>query len=129
VTGSRILAEHILDVLGPSSDVDLAPFFGGWSLRRDGKQIGIVMDTAYAKVDLAHRDTWHATGSIPFRYTARGRTVTVEAYWSVPADALDDPDLLRDLLLGTDHHSSTPPDRAPGAGASPTLPTPRCASS
>jgi TfoX/Sxy family transcriptional regulator of competence genes len=115
VTGSRAIAEHVLDLLGPSSGVDLAPFFGGWSLRRDGEQIGIVMDTAYAKVDLAHRDTWHATGSTPFRYTARGRTVTVEAYWSVPAGALDDPDLLRDVLLGTDRDSSMPPDRALGA--------------
>ena len=111
MTGSRTIAEHILDLLGPSSGVDLAPFFGGWSLRRDGKQIGIVMDTAYAKVDLAHRDTWHDNGSTPFRYTARGRTVTVEAYWSVPADAIDDPNLLRDLLLGTNHESSLPPER------------------
>lgn len=110
MTGSRVLAERILGHLGPSSDVGLAPFFGGWSLRRAGKQIAIVMDTAYAKVDLAHRDTWHDNGSAPFRYTARGRTVTVEAYWSVPAAALDDPDRLRDLLLGTDHDSSSPPD-------------------
>ena len=102
MTTARALAEHILDLLGPSSDVGLAPFFGGWSLRREGKQIGIVMDTAYAKVGLAHRDSWHDNGSVPFRYTARGRTVTVEAYWSVPAGALDDPNLLRDLLLGTD---------------------------
>ncbi|GII05580.1 TfoX/Sxy family protein [Planobispora takensis] len=97
MTGSRTVAEHILD---------LAPFFGGWSLRRDGQQIGIVMDTAYAKVDLAHRDTWHASGATPFRYTARGRTITAEAYRSLPADALDDPDLLRDLLLGPEHDSS-----------------------
>jgi DNA transformation protein len=101
VTGSRTIAEHVLDLLGPASGVGLAPFFGGWSLRRDGEQIGIVMDTAYVKVGLAHRDTWHATGSTPFRYTARGRTITVEAYWSVPADALDDPDRLRELFLAT----------------------------
>ncbi|BCY09363.1 TfoX/Sxy family protein [Actinoplanes sp. L3-i22] len=111
MTGSRALAEHLVDLLGPSSDVDLAPFFGGWSLRHEGRQIGIVMDTAYAKVDLADRETWHDNGSVPFRYTARGRTVTVEAYWSVPADALDDPDLLRDLLLGSNHDSSTPSKR------------------
>ena len=115
MTGSRALAERILGFLGPSSDVSLAPFFGGWSLRHAGKQIGIVMDTAYAKLDLAYRDTWHDNGSVPFRYTARGRTVTVEAYWSVPADALDDPNLLRDLLLGANHDSSMAPDRHPGA--------------
>jgi TfoX/Sxy family transcriptional regulator of competence genes len=114
MTGSRALADHVLDLLGPRSDVGLAPFFGGWSLRHRGRQVGIVMDTVYAKVDLAHRDTWHDNGSVPFRYTARGRTVTVEAYWSVPAGALDDPDLLRDLFCGTDHDSPPVPDRPPG---------------
>jgi TfoX/Sxy family transcriptional regulator of competence genes len=114
MTGSRTLADHVLDLLGPRSDVGLAPFFGGWSLRHRGRQVGIVMDTVYAKVDLAHRDTWHDNGSVPFRYTARGRRVTVEAYWSVPAGALDDPDRLRDLFCGTDHDSPPVPDRPPG---------------
>ncbi|MEU4626351.1 TfoX/Sxy family protein [Actinoplanes sp. NPDC023801] len=108
MTGSRALAEHILDLLGPRPDVDLVPFFGGWSLRHEGKQIGIVMDTAYAKVDSAHRDNWHDNGSVPFRYTARGRTITVEAYWSVPADALEDSNLLRDLLFGTGGDAGRP---------------------
>ncbi|GAA4959335.1 TfoX/Sxy family protein [Actinoplanes utahensis] len=111
MTGARAVAEQVLHRLGPSSGVDLAPFFGGWSLRHDGEQIGIVMDTVYAKVHLADRERWHAAGSVPFRYTARGRTVTVEAYWSVPAGALDDPDLLSDLFLGTDHGPSTPARR------------------
>ncbi|GAA4588653.1 DNA transformation protein [Actinoplanes octamycinicus] len=102
MTGSRAVADHVLDLLGPSAAVVLAPFFGGWSLRRGGEQIGIVMDSAYARVDPAHRDAWDAAGSTPFRYAARGRTITVEAYWSLPADALDDPDRLRELLLGTD---------------------------
>ncbi|MBG0831472.1 TfoX/Sxy family protein [Planomonospora sp. ID67723] len=122
MTGSRTIADHVLDLLGSSSGVDLACFFGGWSLRRDGKQIGIVMDTVYAKVDPAHRDAWHATGSTPFRYTARGRMITVEAYWSLPADALDDPDLLRDLLT-TDGGPTMPPDR-PGVSSEPRGPAP-----
>jgi len=101
MTGSRTTAEHVLDLLGPSSGVELARFFGGWSFKRAGVQLGIVMDTVYAKVPPADRESWRAAGSTPFAYMARGRTVTVEAYWSVPADALDDPDLLRQLLLGS----------------------------
>ncbi|MDI6098595.1 TfoX/Sxy family protein [Actinoplanes sp. NEAU-A12] len=100
MTGSRATAEHVLDLLGPASGVHLAGFFGGWSLRRGAVQVGIVMDAVYAKVPVAEREAWHDSGSAPFRYTARGRTVTVEAYWSVPADALEDGARLRRLLLG-----------------------------
>ena len=85
-------------MLGASGDMLLRPFFGGWSLMLEGEQIGIVMDTVYAKVRPADRATWRQSGSLPFSYEAKGRTVTVEAYWSLPADAFDNPELLRELL-------------------------------
>lgn len=102
MSATRSDAEQVLDLLGPDSGVRLRRFFGGWSLLRAGQQIGIVMDTVYAKVDTARRAHWRESGSRPFSYQANGRTVQVEAYWSVPEGALDDPDLLRRLLSG-DH--------------------------
>lgn len=99
MTASRTDAEHVIDLLGPDSGVTLRRFFGGWSLIHTGRQVGIVMDTVYAKVPQANRSGWRNAGSAPFQYRANGRTVTVQAYWTVPADALDDGTLLRALLL------------------------------
>jgi DNA transformation protein and related proteins len=98
VSGDRSDAEHVLDLLGPDSGIGLRRFFGGWSLVRDGVQIAIVMDTLYVKVDEAGRARWRDSGSRPFSYRANGRTVLVQAYWSVPDEALDDRGLLRALL-------------------------------
>jgi DNA transformation protein len=98
MSGSRETAEHVLDLLGPDSGVRLRRFFGGWSLVRAGAQIAIVMDTVYVKVSRADAARWSDAGARPFSYQANGRTVLVRAYWSVPDDALDDPELLRALL-------------------------------
>jgi TfoX/Sxy family transcriptional regulator of competence genes len=98
MSGDRSDAEHVLDLLGPDSGVELRRFFGGWSLIRDGAQIAIVMDTLYVKVDQADRARWRDSGSRPFSYQAKGKTVLVQAYWSAPDEALDDRALLRALL-------------------------------
>jgi DNA transformation protein len=99
MSGSRELAEHVVDLLGPSSSVGLGRFFGGWSLRRDGEQVGIVIDTVYVRVpDRSSREAWREAGARVFSYESRGRTVTVETYWSVSAGALDDGAELRRLL-------------------------------
>lgn len=99
MTGTRADAEHVLDLLGPDSGMALRRFFGGWSLVHAGTQVGIVMDTVYVKVDRSARQRWRDRGATPFRYRTGARTVTVEAYWSVPPEALDDGALLRRLLL------------------------------
>jgi DNA transformation protein len=110
MTGSRNDAEHVIELLGPTSGVELRRFFGGWSLIHAGTQIGIVMDTVYAKVDEPLRGHWRDEGCHPFRYESRGRTVTVEAYWTVPPDALDNAELLRHLLLDPTHPLPTRAD-------------------
>lgn len=99
MSGSRSAAQHVLDVLGAGSGFELARFFGGWSLRYDGRQVGIVMDTVYVKVLAAHRDEWQATGAHPFTYVRDHRTVHVEAYWSIAPEALENPELLHTLLM------------------------------
>lgn len=109
MSGTRSDAEHVLDLLGPAADVSLRRFFGGWSIIHDGEQLAIVMDTIYAKVSAPHREQWRAMGSRPFQYQARGKTVVVEAYWSVPDDALDSPAELQRILLRAGHPGN-PPD-------------------
>jgi len=107
VTGHRSDAEHVLDLLGDDSGVSLRRFFGGWSITRDGRQLAIIMDTVYAKVPASQRERWRAAGSRPFRYQANGKTVTVQAYWSLPEDALDVPAELQRILLHAGHPLGT----------------------
>lgn len=108
MTGRRSVAEHVLDLLGDDSGASLRRFFGGWSIIRDGRQFAIVMDTIYAKVPAQDRERWRAAGSRPFQYQARGKTVVVEAYWSLPDGALDNPAEFQRALPHARHPANRP---------------------
>jgi DNA transformation protein len=108
VTGRRGDAEHVLDLLGHDSGASLRRFFGGWAVTSDGRQLAIIMDTVYAKVPARDREQWRTAGSRPFQFQAKGKTVVVEAYWSLPDDALDDPAELQRLLLDAGHPATHP---------------------
>ena len=108
MTGRRSLAEHVLDLLGDDSGASLRRFFGGWPVIRDGRQLAIVMDTVYAKVPAQDRERWRAAGSRPFQYQAKGKTVVVEAYWSLPDGALDNPAELQRALPHARHPATRP---------------------
>lgn len=107
MTGLRGVAEHVLDLLGDDSGASLRRFFGGWSVIRDGRQLAVVMDTVYAKVPAQDRERWRAAGSCPFQYQAKGKTVVVEAYWSLPGDVLDNPAELQRILLHAGHPATS----------------------
>jgi DNA transformation protein len=94
--GSETLAHAVAEEIG----VECRRWFGGWSLRRGGEQIAIVMDTLYLRVDDALRTHLDSTGaSRPFRYHHRdGREIEVNAYWAVPPQCLDDPAALHALI-------------------------------
>lgn len=94
--GARELAEHVIDQL--ELPVDLRRFFGGWALVLDHVQFAMVMDTVYLVTDESSRPELIHAGSVPFTYQAKGKTVTVSRYYSVPPDALDDPQRLRQLV-------------------------------
>jgi DNA transformation protein len=108
VTGHRSVAEHVLDLLGDDSGASLRRFFGGWSITRGGQQLAIIMETVYAKVPPACREHWRAADSRPFQYQANGKTITAEAYWSLPGDALDNPAELQRILLHAGHPATHP---------------------
>ncbi|MFI6154303.1 TfoX/Sxy family protein [Kitasatospora sp. NPDC051170] len=90
MSGSRSLAEYVADELAPLGEVTVHRYFGGWALRCHGVQFAIVMDALYFRVDDASRPSYEDAGSTPFTYHAAGRTVVVHAYYSAPAQAVDD---------------------------------------
>ncbi|WP_118135562.1 TfoX/Sxy family protein [Oceanicella sp. SM1341] len=87
---------HMLEVLEPLGPISVTRLFGGWSMRLDGVQFGVVLrDTFYLCTDAAMRAELSELGCEPFRYTRRksGREVEVPRFISLPDACLDDPDL------------------------------------
>jgi DNA transformation protein len=100
MTADRAHAQALAREVADNFGLEARRWFGGWSLLRDGRQIAMVMDTLYVRVDDRLRaELDSATGSKPFWYRrADGREIEVDAYRAVPHDILDDPSALHALL-------------------------------
>src|SRR5262245_34446209 len=90
------LLDYLIDHLSPLGAALGRPMFGGFGVYLDGFIIGLIaFDTFYLKADEVTRTDFEAAGAEPFRYGRSGKTSTINAYWSCPADVLEEPDLLR----------------------------------
>ena len=99
MTADRVHAQGLAQEVADNFGLQARRWFGGWSLLRDGRQIAMVMDTIYVRVDDRLRAELDAADSKPFRYNrADGREIEVDAYRAVPQDILDDPSALHALL-------------------------------
>jgi DNA transformation protein len=106
MTVNRVQAHRLAEEVAEHFGLEPRRWFGGWSLLRDGRQIAMVMDTVYVRVDDRLRAELDATAdSKPFRYRrGDGREIEVDAYRAVPRNVLSNPPALGALL-----------DRAPAA--------------
>jgi DNA transformation protein len=94
------LLDHLTDQLGLLGDARGRPMFGGHGVYLDGLIIGLIaFDTFYLKVDDGNRADFEAAGSSPFSYDTKDGTNTINSYWEVPADVLDDSEQLRAWAL------------------------------
>ena len=94
------LLDHIVDQLAPLGDARGRRMFGGYGVYLDGLIIGLIaFDSIFLKVDDQNRPDFEAAGASPFSYDTKNGTITVTAYWEVPADVLDDSDQLRTWAL------------------------------
>jgi DNA transformation protein len=100
MTGNRVQAQRLAEEVAEHFGLEPRRWFGGWSLLRDGRQIAMVMDTVYVRVDDRLRAELDATAdSKPFRYRrGDGREIEVDAYRSVPRNVLGNPAALGALL-------------------------------
>lgn len=86
--------EHIVDLLRDWSHVDTKRMFSGHGLFRAGLMFGIVIrDALYFKTDDGNRGDYETAGMAPFRYQRGAKRVAL-GYHAVPAEALDDSDML-----------------------------------
>jgi DNA transformation protein len=69
--------------------------FGGAGIYRDGVMFALVAgDDIYLKVDDATRERFREADCRCFVYEKNGKAVEM-SYWSLPDEALDEPDLLK----------------------------------
>ncbi len=94
---SREYCDYLIDMLKPWDRVVARPMFSGFGLYRDGQIFALlVRETLYFKADDASSTAYRARGTEPFAYTARGHKRVIKSYWQVPADILEDVDLLQE---------------------------------
>lgn len=86
---------QILDDLAPLGAVEARPYFGGIAFVLDDRQFAMHLgDEFYLRVNDDTRQKFIDHGSEPFRYDTRNGERTVRAYYRVPDEILDNPDLL-----------------------------------
>jgi len=80
------------ELFAPLGGVGFRRMFGGAGVFCDGLMFALVLDDVlYLKADERTRPQFGAEGCEPFRYQARGRTVTT-SYWRLPERLFDDPE-------------------------------------
>jgi DNA transformation protein len=69
--------------------------FGGTGIYRDGLIFALAIDDAiYLKTDADCREAFKAAGAHPFSYMRKDGRRAEMTYYSLPEEALDDPDRL-----------------------------------
>lgn len=91
--------DYVLELLAPHGPVRSKRFFGGTGLVANGHQFGMVMkDSLYFCVSAGNRRHFEAHGMGPFSYATRKGRVEVKRYYEVPAEVIEEPELLREWL-------------------------------
>ncbi|WP_266158216.1 TfoX/Sxy family protein [Dyella silvatica] len=98
VTKTDLASEYVayvIDQLAAYREVTAKRFFGGVALIASDIQFAIVMkDTLYFCVQPKNRQRYLDHGMGPFTYQTAKRTVSVQRYYEVPSDVLEDSEAL-----------------------------------
>ncbi|HST28419.1 MAG TPA: TfoX/Sxy family protein [Rudaea sp.] len=91
--------DFVLDQLAQVPALSSAPFFGGTGLRSGANFFGMIMDgTLYFSTSPVTRAEYEKRGSRCFSYAKQGKVQATKMF-EVPAEVLDDADMLRDWAL------------------------------
>ena len=89
--------DFLLDLFAHFGPVTLRRMFSGYGVSSDGVNFALALRGGLSlRADEATTPRFEAEGSRPFRYAARGKTVTVASYWQLPERLYDDPEDLSD---------------------------------
>ena len=89
-------ADWIIDLFEPYGPVRLKRMFGGQGIYDGELFIGLqAFGQIWLKADEETRGLFEAAGSKPFVYDGKEKTVTIQAFWLLPDEALDDPDAIK----------------------------------
>ena len=84
--------EHLRDLFAGMPGLSIRRLFGGVGLYSDGVVFALgAFDEIWIKADAESQPLFEQAGSRPFRYRGKNRDVQLP-YWSLPDQALDDPD-------------------------------------
>ena len=82
-------------MLAPLGVVRAARLFSGHGFKLDGVQFAmIIRGVLYLRVDEGLAGELHALGGRPFTYRTKVGSVTVNSYYAVPEDRLDEADVV-----------------------------------
>ena len=86
-------ADFIADILAPLGPVQKSRLFSGHGFKLDGVNFAMLLRSRlFLRADDALAADMAKVGSTPFRYSTSVRKVTVNSYWGVPEEMLDDAD-------------------------------------
>ena len=87
--------DDLRDIFASVGAVRVKRMFGGFGISRDERTFAVVIGgELYLKADALTAVKFREAGSRPFTYERRGRPVSM-GYWTVPSEALEDPDAMR----------------------------------
>lgn len=90
------LAAHYIERLSDWAELSKKPLFGAISLRREHLVFAMVWKgDLYFKVDDGSCSAYEEADSQPLAYTRGTGEQHLKSYWQVPADVLDDDDMLQ----------------------------------
>ena len=88
--------DYLKDLFEPFGPVNPRRMFGGLGIFHDGVMIALVADgQLFMKADEQTIALFEDAGSQAFVYSGKGKPVQM-SYWSLPEDAYDDPDVMRE---------------------------------
>lgn len=90
--------DYIMDLLSGYGNMRARRMFGGYGIYMDKIIFAIIIDNEiYFKADSPLAKKYKAFSSSPFTYTRGGKLISLN-YWSVPAEVLEDSELLKEWV-------------------------------
>lgn len=94
MSNSPSFVQHALELLEQVGPIRARSMFGGHGLSLNGTSIGLIDDDwLYLRVDDQTRPQFEAAGSRAFTYPSKNGPMTMNSYWALPEEAIDDPDV------------------------------------